>query len=122
MSTCKFIRSGEPLAWPSWSKKNFQASLVSFSLLFSGASAALANSDVQVNGEMRRMFQAHDIGPNVDLAKINLNSNLYALGPLAGLQGEITIVDSKIFVSTVEREKPVVRLAPDAKAIFLVHA
>ena len=79
-------------------------------------------AELQVIGEMRRMFTAHDIGPNVQLPDVLKEPHLYAIGPEAGLRGEITIVDSHPFVSKVDAQQPAVRLDPSAKAVFLVCA
>jgi len=73
-------------------------------------------------GEMRRMFTAQDIRPNVDLAKMKEDPHLYALGPLAGLKGEITVVDSAVFVSKASGNQAVVTQDPNAKAVFLVFS
>lgn len=86
------------------------------------AATARAGTEVRVIGEMRRMFMAHDIGPNVDLAKLKSASHLYALGPVAGLKGEITVVDSRVFVSRAHGKDAVVSVEPNASAIFLVHS
>ena len=83
---------------------------------------SLADSDVHVLGEMRRMFTAHDIRPNVDLLKINQNPHLYALGPLAHLQGEITVLDGQVFVSTLKAGRAIVAIDPKVKSVFLVYA
>ena len=83
---------------------------------------ATASSEVRVIGEMRRMFMAHDIGPNVELRKVVREAHLYALGPVAGLKGEITVVDGQVFVSKVNGSQAVVTLEPGAKAVFLVYA
>ena len=81
-----------------------------------------ANSEVRVIGEMRRMFTAHDIGANVDLLSINKNPHVYALGPLAGLQGEVTVLDGQVFASTVSDNQPKVMIDPGARSVFLVYA
>ena len=94
--------------------------LVSFFLFFATTLAQAA--DVHVIGEMRRMFTDHDIGPNVDLSQINVTAHVYGLGPVAGLKGEITVLDGETFVSQAVAERPRVALAPSAKAVFLVYA
>jgi len=76
---------------------------------------------VQVIGEMRRMFTEHDIGPNADIAKVNQLGHLYALGPLAGLRGEVTVLDSQVFVSTVRGKEPNVLINPNVQSAFLVY-
>jgi len=90
-------------------------------LVFSTLSAG-ANSDVRVLGEMRRMFTARDIGPNVDLAEVNKEPHLYALGPLAGLKGEVTVADGQVFVSKANGKKPIVTIEPRVISVFLVYA
>jgi len=90
--------------------------LLPFSTLSAGA-----NSDVRVLGEMRRMFTARDIGPNVDLAGVNKDPHLYALGPLAGLKGEVTVSDGQVFVSKANGKKPIVTIEPHVKSVFLVY-
>jgi acetolactate decarboxylase len=83
---------------------------------------ALAGSDVHVLGEMRRMFTTRDIRPNVDLAKINQNPHVYALGPVAGLRGEITVLDGQVFVSKKSADHAMVAINSNVKSVFLVYA
>jgi acetolactate decarboxylase len=71
---------------------------------------------------MRRMFTAHDIAANVNLSEINATPHIYALGPIAGLRGEITALDGEIFVSQVVAGRPSVAADPKTKAVFLVYA
>src|SRR5215831_10977231 len=78
-------------------------------------------SGVQVIGEMRRMFTEHDIGANADIAKVSQIGHLYALGPLAGLRGEVTVLDSQVFVSTVSGKEPNVLINPNVQSVFLVY-
>ena len=92
-----------------------------------GESVALRNTEngnpgVHLIGEMRRMFTERDIRPNVDLSQLNTNAHLYALGPVAGLRGEVTVLDSKVFVSKAVGAQPVVDLEPKVKTVFLVYA
>ena len=68
------------------------------------------------------MFLDHDIGPHVDSAVITRNQHVYALGPVAGLQGEITVLDGQVFVSKAAGSKPAVTLDPKIKSVFLVYA
>jgi acetolactate decarboxylase len=90
--------------------------LVAFSTL------PASSSEVHVIGEMRRMFMEHDIGPNVELRNVLKEANVYALGPVAGLKGEITVLDGQAFVSKADKAHVSVALEPGAKAIFLVYA
>lgn len=93
-----------------------------FALLLAGPASTHAQPAVRVLGEMRRMFTAHDIRPNVDLIKINTHPHLFALGPLAGLQGEVTVLDGNIFVSKIKSGAESVTVDPHAKSVFLVYA
>ena len=94
---------------------------ITFTLALSTPIVALT-SEVRVIGQMRRMFMAHDIGPNVELRKITQEPHLYALGPLAQLTGEITVVNGQVFVSRANGNQAIVTPDPAAKAIFLVYA
>src|SRR4051812_29450390 len=80
---------------------------------------AAADSEVHVLGQMRRMFTARDIKSNVDLAKVTQNPHVYALGPIGGLTGEITVLDGQVFVSKAKGEKSIVSTDPQIKAVFL---
>jgi len=101
--------------------KGLSSILVATALTF-GSWDIVAATDVHVLGQMRRMFTVHDIGANVELSQVNLEPHVYGLGPVAGLKGEITVVDGTVFVSSVSGDKPRVAVAPDAKAVFLVYA
>src|ERR1051325_1943439 len=90
-------------------------------LFVSSSLATQVMAEVKVFGEMRRMFTAHDIGPNVDLAEVNRNPHLYALGPVAGLAGEVTVADGQVFVSRVNGNEPIVTVEPRVKSVFLVY-
>jgi alpha-acetolactate decarboxylase len=86
------------------------------------ARVANAGSEVRVIGEMRRIFMAHDIGANVELRKVTQEPHVYALGTIAGLKGEITVLDGQVFVSKVNGKQAVVTVEPAAKAVFVVYA
>jgi acetolactate decarboxylase len=102
-------------------RKTFRSFLSSIFYLLSSA-LIHAQSEVQVIGEMRRMFTAHDIAANVDLAKLNQTPHLFALGPLAGLRGEVTVLDGQVFISSVNGKQAKVSVDPGARSVFLVYA
>ena len=81
-----------------------------------------SNSAVHLIGEMRRMFTEHDIQPNVDMGRLSTNAHLYALGPVAGLKGEVTVIDGHVLVSKAVGTRPNVVLQPKVKTVFLVYA
>jgi len=101
--------------------QRLQTTLFTF-LLGLSWSVAGASSEVRVIGEMRRMFMAHDIGPNVDVAKLLHEPHIYALGRLTGLKGEVTILDGQVFTSKVSDRQESVALDPAAKSVFLVYS
>jgi hypothetical protein len=57
--------------------------------------------DVSYIGEQREMFNSGEAKAAIRLAELSGLTNLYALGPVAGLDGEITIFDSEAYVSKV---------------------
>lgn len=75
---------------------------------------------VKSGGEMRTVMQKGNLDAHVDCATLRELKGLYALGPVEGLKGEITILDGKPSISTVKDGKPVV--GEDwPKACFLVY-
>lgn len=71
---------------------------------------------------MREMFANGDIGGNIALAEFRNSPHLYAVAPLEGLRGEITVWDGTPYVSYVRDNAVVVEHKDDAKAIFMVWA
>ncbi|MFW5634316.1 MAG: hypothetical protein ACOCYR_05430 [Erythrobacter sp.] len=58
-------------------------------------------------GARRSLIRAGDLSARIALADVPANPNMIAVGPVAGLQGEITIYEGEIFVSTIERGEQV---------------
>lgn len=79
---------------------------------------------VQVSwiGEMRAVRQDGNLTGNADLAKFATAKNLYAVGPLEGLRGEVTVLDGVAYIARVNDGKPVVTTSFREKACFLVFA
>src|SRR5215470_7621016 len=63
-----------------------------------------------------------DLTPKISLESLKHLRNLYAIGPPEALRGEITIVDSHPFVSTVENGRIVTDHTFRHRALFLVWA
>ena len=63
-----------------------------------------------------------DLTPKISLESLMHLRNLYAIGPPEALRGEITIVDSRPFVSTVEGGRIVTDHSFRHRALFLVWA
>src|SRR5579862_8273787 len=73
-------------------------------------------------GEMRKVMLDGDLSAAIDLRKLANKKNLYALGPVEGLQGEVTVWDGKPSIARIRNKKLVTSDSFDFKAIFLVFA
>ncbi|MFD2526908.1 hypothetical protein ACFSQD_13890 [Flavihumibacter stibioxidans] len=84
---------------------------------------ALAQPLVQHRGKMSKIGQENRVDAEILVDSIRAK-NLYALGPVEGLRGEIIVWNSQPFVAAVTAEKkPFLRKkVKDLKAIFLVYA
>jgi len=70
----------------------------------------------------QRDVLAGDIEGHVDLETLSLLPFLYALGPLEGLRGEVSIFDGEPSIARIEREMVVTAATWQARACFLVWA
>jgi len=79
---------------------------------------------VQHAGEQREIFRSGRASAKVLLADLAALPDLYALGPCAGLDGEITVLKSQPYVSKLRGggDRYVVDRSFDHGAIFLVWA
>ncbi len=59
-----------------------------------------ANYSVSWQGTQRE-FHHGDVSGKVPLQQFSGTSNLYAVGPVAGLDGEITVIDSNFYISRI---------------------
>lgn len=98
-------------------------------IMFFTACAEIQTTDVakpsfavEYRGAMREMFANGNIGGNISLTEFRGKPHLYAVAPLEGLRGEITIWDGTPYVSFVRSNSVAVEKSWDAKAIFMVWA
>jgi len=78
-------------------------------------------AQVQVTSAMRNAMWKGEIGTAIRLDTVTTRPHMYGLGPLSGLQGEIMLWDSRVYVSRVAGEGPMsVRSEPTAGAPFFV--
>ncbi len=63
-----------------------------------------------------------DLKGYADLGKFRNHPHLYAVGPVEGLQGEVTIFDGKPFIAKMHGKKAKVHTKSYPKACFLVYA
>lgn len=76
---------------------------------------------VKSAGEMRNVMLRGNLDAHFDLSTIKGMKGLYALGPVEGLQGEITVLDGTPAITTLRDGKPKVAEGWP-KACFLVYA
>ena len=81
----------------------------------------MVGAGVQWAGAQRDVL-AGDVEGHVDLDTLCSLSHLYALGPLAGLRGEVSIFDGTPSIARIEREMVVTTATWKARACFLVWA
>ena len=77
---------------------------------------------IKTAGAMREMFETGNIEGKTDVSKINPQKNLYAVGPLENLSGEIMIAGGEVWTSFIKDNQIVVEKNPNAKAVFFVWA
>ena len=80
-----------------------------------------AGTGVRWAGALRAVL-AGDVASHVSLERLAGLAHLYAVGPVAGLRGEITVVDGRPYVSQVEDGRIVVDPTFRHEAAFLVWA
>jgi hypothetical protein len=78
--------------------------------------------EVKWIGEMRKVMRDGDLSGNVKLDALAKWPHLYALGPLEGLRGEITIWDGKPSIAIHADGKARIDNKFEGKACFLVYA
>lgn len=73
-------------------------------------------------GEMRKVMREGDLTATIDLNRLSKMQHLYALGPIEGLRGEVTIWDSKPSIARIIDGKLLTTESFENKACFLVYA
>ena len=73
--------------------------LVSLGCAASGGGGASWDGEVQVHGALRAMFHQGETGKKVGMDALLPNPDLYALGALVDLSGEITVIGGKAYLS-----------------------
>lgn len=77
---------------------------------------------VENAGAMREMFETGNVAGKTEISKIISQKNLYAVGPLENLSGEIMIWNGKVLTSFMNDKSVKVETNPNAKAVFFVWA
>jgi len=96
--------------------------LLSFICCCSFNIQANQNYWVKHSGDRMNILKNGDFNGTINLQSLKNIDNLFAIGPLEGLKGEITINDSEPFISTLTQNKEQKDISNFAhKAIFLVY-
>ncbi len=75
---------------------------------------------VVVHGSMQEQMEAGRCDAGIVVRELLRTPRLYAIGPLAGLSGELLVWDGTVFTSRLVDGTPRVRIEPDARAAFRV--
>lgn len=73
-------------------------------------------------GDRRNIINQGDLDGKIDLESLSDHSDLFAVGPVAGLRGEITIYDGRPSISTVVDGRPHIDESLAYDGIFLAYA
>lgn len=108
-----------PTATPVPTAGALAATTTSDSAFIAGASRV---GGVNWIGEMHKAVHEGDAGGKVALASLLAAPHLFALGPVAGLRGEITVIDGAASIGLVGDAGPFADSRADVQAAFLVWA
>jgi acetolactate decarboxylase len=106
--------------------------LAAFALLFAGIMSSCSSAetqtgvasqnDVQVVGAMRNVMWKGELAGTIDLDTISSKEQLYGLGPVEYLAGELLVMDGKSYTSVVTSDSTMqVSETFAAKAPFFVY-
>lgn len=77
---------------------------------------------VKYQGALKNIMHKGDISAQADLAHFQDSEYFYALGAVENLKGELLILDSKPFISSVQDQKLTISNSFEHKATLLVYA
>lgn len=95
---------------------------IMMALVFAALAGQAQEGKVYVAGELRKIMHQHDIGAKVSLDTLQDKPDLYAVGALDSLDGEILIEGGRSFVSRVKDGEVEVFNDFSHKATLLVYA
>jgi len=98
--------------------------LFTFAAYFTAFSSIFAQSSVpSVVGEMRNVMWKGELGGVIKLETISSKRNLYGLGPIEYLKGEIMVLDGITYTSSVVDEtKMLVKTKEEVSAPFFAYS
>ncbi len=105
---------------------NFKTTLLGLTILTLASCSSKAQqptNEVKIVGEMKNVMWKGQLYGNIKLDSISNKTNLYGLGPVDYLSGEILIIDGKSYKSTVVSDTTmIVEETYDIKAPFFGYA
>ena len=90
-------------------------------LLFVSAFTFIQVPEVKVAGAMKNIMMKGDLSAHLNLDTLN-KTNLYGLGPVAGLKGEIIVLDGKVYTTSVDGKELKNKENKIADAAMLVYS
>ncbi|MBK6990320.1 MAG: acetolactate decarboxylase [Chitinophagaceae bacterium] len=90
-------------------------------ILLSAAACIVNPPEVKVSGAMKNVMMNGDSSAHLDIDTLN-KTHLYGLGPVAGLKGEIMILDGKVFSTAKDEKKLLNQQDMVSKAALLVYS
>jgi len=89
--------------------------------LFLFSAIVVSVPEVKVSGAMKNVMMNGDLSAHADIDTMN-KVHLYALGPVAGLKGEIMVFDGKVFSTSRDGNKLLNLQDKVSKAALLVYS
>ncbi len=103
--------------------KSLRLPIVILYLIFSTTPALARQSpaEVRLQGSMKTVMREGNLEAHIHLDTIEKN-NLFGLGPVAGLQGELMVLDGKVYQSSRKGNQLSNKMDTSAKAAFFVYS
>jgi len=76
---------------------------------------------IKWSGLLKTVHRKGDASPRINLHDVEGPAGLFAIGPLAGLRGEITVIDGTPYIARVEGDTIIISHGFDVEAPFLVY-
>ncbi|MEM6892121.1 MAG: acetolactate decarboxylase [Bacteroidota bacterium] len=79
-------------------------------------------NSVESYGNRQSILHQNQLEGNVNLDTLFMGERLFALGPVAGLQGEVTVYDDVVSIATIKKGMPHISSLKETEAIFLIKS
>lgn len=92
-----------------------------FGVLILVGVSAIEVPEVKVSGAMKNIMMQGDLSAHINLDTLN-KTHLFALGPVAGLKGEIIVLDGKVFSTAIQENQLLNQQDKISQAAMLVYS